>query len=130
MYVLAGGAPLAREKTDVHTPASLQKLSLPAITPDQDSIATGVAKEFPLVRKAGRSCCTCELGPLHCQVAALHKLQPVLNRELSHCPDGVSYGLLTWQLTQPAADICQRLAAPLTACCEGALQGPQLPVPA
>ena len=75
----------------------------------------------PLVNKAGRSCCTCKLGPLHRQVAALHKLQPVLNRQVAHCPEMVSYGLLIWRWTQPAADIRQRLAAPLPACREGAL---------
>ena len=87
-------------------------------------------KESSLKRQAGRLFFTCKLGPLHCQVAALHKLQPVLNRQPAYCASESSCRLLAWRLTQPAAEVCQRLAAPLTACREGALQGPQLSVPA
>ena len=69
-------------------------------------------------------CFTCKLGPLHCQVAALHKLQPVLSGQPAHCSGRSSCGPLIWRLTQPGADACQHLAAPIAACCKGALQGP------
>ncbi len=85
------------------------------------SIATGMAKSPPLVRKAESLCCTCKLRPLHCQVAALHELQPVLNRQLINCSNKFSCGAVTWRLTQPGADVCQRLSAPFAACCKGAL---------
>lgn len=78
-------------------------------------------KSPPLVRKAESLCCTCKLGPLHCQVAALHELQPVLNRQLINCSNKFSCGAVTWRLTQPGADVCQRLSAPFAACCKGAL---------
>ena len=105
-------------------PAGLQKPPLPGITPAQNSIAVWAAKQSPLMRQAGRLCYTCKLGLLHCQVAALHELQPVLNRQPAHCASQSSCRLLTWWPTQPAADIHQRLSAPFAACCKDALQGP------
>lgn len=71
---------------------------------------------------------TSEVWPLHCQVAALDELQPVLNRQPVHRPSRLCASVPTWRLTHHGADVRQRGAAPLAAGCKNALQCPQFAI--